>query len=142
MNTLGKAITRQFFVYEAGYDALQNNWKDNWEERKDILSATHFFLYQAFRGKDWRKSFTAATNENKLNNGYHPMHKVREIIRQLRFIADSPRPEVYSYIIEPFGPEVTVYSIKQLVKYLPKEDLLLAGPSYVNTNVKIEDQAA
>ena len=140
MNTLGKQITRQFFHNESGFDLLQNDWQRNWQDKSLIehLQPVHFFLYQAFRGKDWRKAFTAVTNERKIENGYHPMHAVRQILGELntavRFNNDT--------IIEPLGPEVTMESLKLLLTYLPAEGDLLAGSSYINGGKVREDVAA
>lgn len=146
MNTLGKAITRQFFHNEAGFDLLQNDWRNNWRQGKeglDKLQPVHFFLYQALRGKDWKKAFTPITNTNKIENGYHPIYKVRDILRTLRFVVTSKNIESYNSMIEPLGPEVTWESVKLLLKYLPEERDLLVGPSYINHGGgKIEDQAA
>lgn len=144
MNTLGKQITQQFFHNESGFDLLEHDWRNNWqnEERLEKLQPVHFFLYQTLRGKDWRKAFTAATNENKLANGYHPMHVVRDILRQLRFIVTNKKIEDYDWVIEPLGSEITWESVNLLLTYLPKEADLLTGPSYIVKDKKIHAEAA
>lgn len=135
MNTLGKQITRQFFQNESGFDLLQHDWSLNWENKafREKLEPIHFFLYQAFRGKDWRKAFTPVTNTNKIEKGgYHPMQVVRDILRELRFVVDYRDPEVYmERILGPLGREVNINSLRSLMKYLPKESELLTGPTYV-----------
>ena len=142
MNTLGKAITKQFFHNESGFDLLQHDWQRNWQDKSLVekLEPIHFFLYQALRGKDWRKAFTAVTNDNKIENGYHPLHKARDVLRQLRFIVDARNIEAYNFLLEPLGQEVTWASARLLLTYPPSEANLLAGPSYIN--IKVQDKAA
>ena len=82
MKTLPKAITRTFFKDELqGWDQLRAAWKQHLAtppitpvggeaQRRDHYAAARQLLYAALRGKDWRKGFTAPTNETKLRNGY------------------------------------------------------------------------
>jgi hypothetical protein len=73
MNTLGKEITQEFFEDENGYQKFIARWSEMMNDKnvcKDINAAEHL-IYLAVRGKDWRKGFTAATNKNKVANGYN-----------------------------------------------------------------------
>ncbi len=70
MNTLPRAVTAQIFPTPDSYNALQCHWSSlNRSERRHDLSAAHYLLYQALRGKDWRKAFTCPSNPRKLANG-------------------------------------------------------------------------
>lgn len=144
MKTLGKDITRQFFQNECGFDLLEHDWRINWQNDQWVnkLEPIHFFLYQAFRGKDWRKAFTPITNQNKLDNGYHSMGVVRRIFQQLKLAVESDDPKAYEYIIEPLGSEISINSLKVLVSYLPTERNIFGGPSYVNHNQQVKHRAA
>lgn len=139
MNTLGKAITQRFFKNESGFDLLQNDWARNWQNKewRDSLTPTHFFLYAALRGKDWRKGFTPITNDVKLSNGQRPMQVVEQIYSDLEFIAKGKEG-----LIEALGSEVTCDSVAQLLKFLPLYDNLLGGPSYVDRRTGVIDKAA
>lgn len=134
MKTLGKEITCQFFQHESGFDLLEHDWKNNWRNDQWVskLKPVHFFLYQAFRGKDWRKAFTPITNQNKLDNGYHSMGVVRKILQELKFATSINDPKVYQWLIEPLGSEISIDSLKVLVSYLPSERHIFGGPSYIN----------
>lgn len=73
MNTLNRQITRTFFVdKDNGFENLKARWSQivNDKETRKSLTAEHYALYAALRGKDWRKGLTLPTNSNKLNNGY------------------------------------------------------------------------
>jgi hypothetical protein len=73
MNTLGKEITQGFFEDENGYQKFIARWSEMMNDKnvcKDINAEEHL-LYLALRGKDWRKGLTAATNKNKVENGYN-----------------------------------------------------------------------
>lgn len=69
MKTLSKQITEKFFKDENGFELLQDQWKllTN-SDKKKLLKAEDFLLYQVLRGKDLSKSFTPITNANKLTN--------------------------------------------------------------------------
>jgi hypothetical protein len=70
MNTLSRAITARFFPNSDSYNALRKHWSDLINsERKHELTAAHHLLYLALIGKDWRRAFTAPTNQRKLDNG-------------------------------------------------------------------------
>jgi hypothetical protein len=70
MNTLSKTITARFFATEQDYAALEAHWSSMVNSpRKKELRPEHHLLYQALRGKDWRKGFTPVTNRVKLANG-------------------------------------------------------------------------
>ncbi len=65
MNTLGKAITSQFYVNpESGYQDIKAAWK----EIKNPTAYEHY-IYALLRGKDWRKGLTPLTNPTKIANG-------------------------------------------------------------------------
>ncbi len=70
MNTLSRAITAQIFPDNNSYMTLQSQWRVLVNSpRKHELKAAHYLLYQALRGKDWRKAFTPISNQRKLDNG-------------------------------------------------------------------------
>ena len=70
MNTLPRAVTAQIFPIPDSYNALQRHWSSLIHSgRRHDLSAAHHLLYQALRGKDWRKAFTCPANPRKLANG-------------------------------------------------------------------------
>lgn len=82
MKTLGKSITRHFFVNpETGWDDLKARWKEmqtffadpmveaNASEEAPPNRAALNLIYMAVRGRDYRKAFTPITNEKKLANG-------------------------------------------------------------------------
>ena len=70
MNTLSRAITARIFPDTDSYNALRAHWSGLINsERKHELTAAHYLLYLALRGKDWRKAFTPITSRNKLENG-------------------------------------------------------------------------
>jgi len=70
MNTLSRAITAQIFPNAKSYITLQNHWRVLVNSsRKHELEAAHYLLYQALRGKDWRKAFSPISNQHKLDNG-------------------------------------------------------------------------
>lgn len=70
MNTLSRAITTRIFPDTDSYNALRTHWSGLVNsERKRELTAAHYLLYLALRGKDWRKAFTPITSRNKLENG-------------------------------------------------------------------------
>jgi hypothetical protein len=70
MNTLPKEITRSYFKSDEGYLALERHWSSLVNsEARSTLGPEHYLLYQALRGKDWRKAFTPITNQKKLANG-------------------------------------------------------------------------
>lgn len=76
MNTLSKAYTRHFFSRESGYDELELRWRYLLKSGIRLRPEAHL-LYAILRGKDYRKGFTAATNKNKLDNGYDPDHALK-----------------------------------------------------------------
>jgi hypothetical protein len=70
MNTLPKTITRSFFQSDEGYQALERHWSALVSsEARSTLGPEHHLLYQALRGKDWRKAFAPITNRTRLANG-------------------------------------------------------------------------
>lgn len=70
MNTLPRAITAQVLADPTLYHNLRRHWSELMRSpRKYELKVSHHLLYLALMGKDWRKSFTRATNQRKLDNG-------------------------------------------------------------------------
>lgn len=114
MNTLSKNITRGFFRDESGYQQLQARWSEvvNATEPQ-ALSCAHHLLYQAIRGKDWRRGFAPVTNAVKLANGgdcnWGLVHALR-LIRS-KWYRDQ--------LVAPFGDLLTSESVEAVAALLP-----------------------
>ena len=112
VNTLPREITRRFFAEEDGFQRLQAHWRAlvNSPARHE-LTAAHFLLYQALRGKDWRRAFGPVSNARKLANGYVWGRDVA-----LRVLPSSWRRD---RLLAPFAGLVTSEAVDQLVALLP-----------------------
>lgn len=84
-NTLGKEITKNFFLNESGYSDLKALWKvklDNgFEPNADDLA-----IYAMLRGRDWRKGYTPISNKNKLSSscGGFPLYNLWQVYWVIR----------------------------------------------------------
>ena len=116
MNVLNQEVTRTFFADEAGYAALEKHWSAlvNSSDCKK-LGPAHYLLYQALRGKDWRKGFAPIANQRKLENGafynwglYHA----------LRWLHSSWGEE---QLLEPFGGVIDLSMLEKVRSVLPKK---------------------
>lgn len=115
MNTLPRAVTAQVFSSPDSYNALQCHWSRliNSERRHD-LSAAHHLLYQALRGKDWRKAFTCPANPRKLANG---AFSGWALFRSLGMMHSPWREDV---LLAPFDGLVTPAMLQHICSLLPQ----------------------
>lgn len=115
MNTLSRAVTAQFFSSPDSYNALRQHWSSLINsERKHTLSTAHHLLYQALRGKDWRKGFTCATNQRKLDNGAFTgwvLFRALSILHQ---------PSAEADLLAPFDGLVTPEMLRVLRTLVPR----------------------
>lgn len=116
MNKLTKEETRLFFGSDQGYTALERHWSGlvSGAVRK-TLGPEHYLLYQALRGKDWRKGFAPITNQRKLDNGafydwglYHALRRLHSERAQEKLLA-------------PFADVVGVEMLQRVRRVLPKQ---------------------
>jgi hypothetical protein len=116
METLSQKETRAFFGSDEGYTALERHWSAlvNSPDRKS-LRPEHYLLYQALRGKDWRKGFAPLTNPCKLQNGafynwglYHALRRLHSSWAQEK-------------LLEPFHRVVDVETLEKVRAVLPKQ---------------------
>ena len=74
----------------------------------------HFLLYQALRGKDWRKAFAPITNTKKLENGgFWAWGRLRAVAA----VHSSVRQEA---LLQPFGGVVTAETLAGVRARLPR----------------------
>jgi len=125
--TLGKQITVTFFEQPDGFDKLEAHWRRAWqdEEWRNSLTAAHFLIYMAIRGKDWIKIFTPVLNEVKLANGMRPLEAVDRALAQIA----RPRAD----LLTPFGGCVTPEGLRRLYVTLQTdtEELDLGTAAFV-----------
>lgn len=70
MNTLPRAVTARIIVDADRYMALRRHWSALMtSDARHELAPAHHLLYQALRGRDWRRAFTPITNPRRLANG-------------------------------------------------------------------------
>ncbi|WP_309714540.1 hypothetical protein [Armatimonas sp.] len=111
MNTLGKSITERFFQEPStGYASLQAHWSALVAARTPLSAADHL-LYQALRGKDWRKGFSPITNGTKIANGA-TSGDGPGFTRALRQIRRG--------YVGPFTDLLSISALPQLVELLPQ----------------------
>lgn len=68
-------------IFETKEEYLQfrTNFKQwyNTDENRKLLNAQDFALYTALRGRDWRKCFTANTDEKKIESIWRYLTKTK-----------------------------------------------------------------
>ena len=130
MNTLNKEITAKFFKNEEGYEKLQQRWSElvNNPETNKQLKAEHHLLYAVLRGKDWRKGFTEATNQRKLDNGYRPDYAIREALYRFRNYDQS--------LLKPFEGIIDKKGLDEARKWVNYSDVPLISCAYTTPNEK------
>ena len=123
MNTLPKGITHAFFENADGFERLQRHWSGlvNGPSRHE-LKAVHFLLYQALRGKDWRRGFGPVRDPNKLANGY--VWKLQTAMALLR------SPWARERVLEPFAGVVSSEAVDRLLVRLPAPGAGLPDAAY------------
>lgn len=93
MNTLGKEVTKQFFINpETGFTELETFWKAKMNPKdaegkalpQPKLPAAQHLAYAILRGKDYRKGFAEVTNDMKLKNGTSKDQGLRLAEEELR----------------------------------------------------------
>ena len=114
MNTLSREITRSFFERAGGCEALETRWRAlvHTGARRQ-LGPEHYLLYQALRGKDWRKAFTPVTNARKLANGGFYAWALHRALRAIH----SPRQQ--ANLLAPFGELVDAAALERVRALLP-----------------------
>ncbi|MFT3891395.1 MAG: hypothetical protein QM730_07150 [Anaerolineales bacterium] len=124
MNTLSRAITARFFPNSDSYNALRKKWSDLINsERKHELTAAHHLLYLTLLGKDWRKAFTAPTNQRKLDNGAFWGWKMFSALYSIH--AKFKEEE----LLAPFDGLITTDMLVQLRNFLPVVNAYSYKPS-------------
>ncbi len=115
MNTLPRAVVAQILNDSQAYLALRQQWRDFMNsERRHELKAEHHLLYLALCGKDWRRGFTPATNQQKLDNGAYNGWKMFRALAWLH----SPFHE--ALLLAPFDGVITAEMLQNLRPLLPK----------------------
>ena len=115
MNTLTKRETRSFFGSDEGYTALERHWRALVNSPvKKTLGPEHYLLYQALRGKDWRRGFTPITNRRKLENGAFYNWGLNHALRRLHSAWAEEK------LLKPFAEVVGVETLQMMRAMLPK----------------------
>lgn len=120
MNTLPEITTPEittsaFFDDAADIARLHTHWSGLIQsEARYALRPEHFLLYQALRGKDWRKAFAPITNTKKLENGgFWAWGR----LRALAAVHSSFNQEA---LLQPFGAIVTAEALARVRARLPR----------------------
>jgi hypothetical protein len=113
VNTLPQAITAQVLLDPDAYQRTRQRWSELVRARHP-LRASHYLLYLALMGRDWRKAFTPITNQRKLDNGAFFAWRMH---RALYAIHDS-----YSEteLLAPFDGAVTPEMLQQIRRIITK----------------------
>ena len=129
MNTLSKSVTAAFFSNAADIEQLSNHWRTLVQsEAGRTLRPEHFLLYQALRGKDWRKAFAPITNTKKLENGgFWAWGR----LRALAAVHSSFSQEA---LLQPFGGIVTAEVLARVRARLPRRVQDAEGCAYLEDN--------
>lgn len=123
MNTLSRTITSRFFISPQDYLAFRRHWSALLNsDRKHELTAAHHLLYLAVCGKDWRKAFTLASNQRKLENGAYAGWALWRALYQIHWT----REEVA--LLEPFDSLITPEMLRQIQGLLPKPNAYAYRP--------------
>jgi hypothetical protein len=88
------------FENREAYLQFRNEFRTwyNTEDNKKLMDAKDFALYAALRGRDWRKCFTANTDEKKIESIWRYLTKTK-----------------FQYLYKtPFGETITEEMIEKL----------------------------
>jgi len=115
MNTLSRTITSRFFIDSQNYGALRQQWSAliNSDCRRE-LTAAHHLLYLAACGKDWRKAFTLARNQRKLDNGAYIGWAMWRTLSTIHWSRDATE------LLAPFAGTITPEVLEQISMLLPQ----------------------
>jgi hypothetical protein len=123
MNTLSRTITSHFFIDSQSYAALRQQWSALINsDRKQELTATHHLLDLAACGKDWRKTFTLASNRRKLENGAYVGWALWRALSQIRWSRDATE------LLAPFAGTITPEMFQQIRTLLPNPNAYAYRP--------------
>lgn len=117
MNTLPRAITAQVLTDPTLYQTIRQHWSELVRSpRKHELRASHYLLYAALRGKDWRKGFTCMTNQRKLDNGAFQGWALFRAVTNLHM---ASREE---FLLAPFDGLVTPVMLQDIRELIPMQN--------------------
>ena len=123
MNTLSRTITSGFFTNYQNYAALCQQWSALINsERKHELTTAHHLLYLAARGKDWRKAFTLASNQRKLENGAYVGWALWRALGWIHWSRDLTE------LLAPFAGTITPEMLQQIRELLPQPNAYAYQP--------------
>ena len=126
MNTLPEITTSAFFDDATDIARLHTHWRGLVQsEARHALRPEHFLLYQALRGKDWRKAFAPITNTKKLENG---SFWAWGRLRALAAVHSSFSQEL---LLQPFGGIVTAEALARVRARLPRRVQDAEGCAYL-----------
>lgn len=122
MKTLGKKITKDFFITENSWKDIQKDWARELQAKNSMLEnpGVHL-LYNALRGKDYRKGFTATSNRKKIVNGQYRDLGLMRAIRSARLESTK---EAMMFM---FGDNISREGLENLISMLPPEEELFPG---------------
>ena len=126
MNTIPETTTSAFFADATDFARLHTHWRGLIQSGAGrALRPEHFLLYQALRGKDWRKSFAPITNTKKLENGgFWAWGR----LRALSAVHSSFSQEA---LLQPFGGIVTTEALARVRTRLPRRVQNAEGCAYL-----------
>lgn len=122
MNTLGKEITRSFYMSENGFNELQERWAILFQDKaeREKLTSIHFLVYAILRGKDYRKCYTSSVYTMRCD-----VHRLKGLHDALSRIGNQPSDYVKAAILRsqeqilaPFIGIVTPDVLDRFVPYL------------------------
>ena len=123
MNTLSRTITSHFFTDSQSYTVLRRHWSTLINsDRRHELTAAHHLLYLAACGKDWRKAFTLARNQRKLENGAYASWALWRTLDKIHWSRDDTQ------LLAPFAGTLTPEMLQQLRVLLPKPNAYTYRP--------------
>ena len=111
MNTVSRA---QRVSFAPGSDMLRARWRALLASpNRHSLTAVHHLLYQALRGRDWRRGFVPPTNPRKIANG---AFFGWGLFRALQDLHDSRRE---AEILKPFDGLIDQAALDVLRRLIP-----------------------
>lgn len=120
-NTLSRSVTASLWLQDATtLEAIRHAWRRATVDPviRARLGVSHYLLYAALRGRDWRKSFPPLLDARKIENGeiWHSA-RVRAVntVRSAAHFGDE-RAEA---LLEPFGGTVTLEMLRAVAAVLP-----------------------
>jgi hypothetical protein len=123
MNTLPRAVTAQILTDPNLYDRICQCWSEFvCPPRKHELTAAHYLLYAALRGKDWRIGFTCISNQRKLDNGAFQGWAL------FRAVAMIHMPSHEEVLLAPFGGLVTRLMVQSIRELIPMQNAYTYRP--------------